>query len=152
MTRPFSLLPLLTCLSACGPDLYVMTEEHERVEGGPWAYMGGSCMEVGQGAGSGTGGGTAGSTADESYSIETVDDGVRVRVFKGSEVTKEKTFEREFLESGDKGRFAFAYGGHTRRVTVWGGPECVSPAEPDEEAIEDALSPRDAGTSNDAER
>jgi hypothetical protein len=61
----------------------------------------------------------------------------------------DQRYDGEFLESGKKDRVLIHFeDGRTRRLTFWGGPECIEPEMPDEEAIESLLHPRDAGAAN----
>jgi hypothetical protein len=149
--RLFASLWLAILALGCGPELYVMTEDHDRVDGGPWVYTGGGCSAIGGGSSSGTGIGTEGS----SYSLEVNDDGAFFQLIENGKVTKEKRYDRAFIESGKKGRISFDVAWRTHRITLWGGPECIEPKMPDDEEIDKVLTPPtdlDAGVAADAER
>lgn len=122
----------------CGPELFVMTEDHDRVDGGPWVYTGGGCSGVGGGSSSGTG---ASEVEGASYSLAINDDGVLFQLIEDGKVTKEERYDRAFLESGEKGRISFDFAWRKHRITLWGGPECIEPKMPDDELIDEVLTP-----------
>lgn len=147
MTR--SWLSLLLLAQACAPDMYVMMEFEERLADGPWVYTGGSCSAVDSGSSGGTG---TGST-DGSYAIDVTEKGLDVRVFDSEQtLVEEHHYGRDVLESGEKERVSFIIGDRGHRLTFWGGPECISPRAPDDDAVERAFAPRDAGSQGDAGR
>lgn len=125
----------------CGPDLYLMFQDHDRVKGSDWVYTGGGCAAVGDGSS----GGMGFSDAHTEMSLSVNDEGAHVIVMEGGEVTVDRVYDEEFLESGKKARIKFHLAsGWERRMTFWGGPECAEPEMPDEEEIERLLE-RDAG-------
>jgi hypothetical protein len=154
MTRLLLALPLAVLVQACGPDIYLVTEEHDRVPGGTWVYTGGGCVGVDSGSSTGMGGGAlAGpSGTGNSFSISTGEDGVMVQVIEAGEVTIDRHYDFEFLESGKKERVTFPFGDTLHRITLWGSPDYVEPRTPDEREIERALADGDAGAVSDGER
>jgi hypothetical protein len=149
MTRSLLLFPLVLFAQACGPEMYVMTEFEEKPADGPWVYMGGGCQAVG--AGSSGGSGMEGD--DGAYSMDIDENEVTIRVFDSEQtLVEEHQFGRDVLESGEKERVSFVIGDRGHRITFWGGPECVSPREPDQDAVDRAFAPRDAGAAGDAGR
>jgi len=118
-------------LSACADPLYLMNEEY-LVEDGEERYIGGACQQVSADVMSGTGAGGKG--PDYALTMTGSDDSVTVVVSdENGDTLEERTYDEEFLSSGEPDSFAVRRDGiEFLRLKFWGGTTCESPREPEE--------------------
>lgn len=116
--------------SACSDALYIMHEEYLLEDEGE-RYVGGSCEEVRDGLKSGTG--VGGEAPDYALTMFGSDESVRIVVRDQSgDTLEERTYNDNFLRSGDSDSFAVRRDGvEFLRLKFWGGPTCEPPRDPD---------------------
>jgi hypothetical protein len=139
------LLGLLLVVSGCSEGPFLMTEEYVSDAAGE-RYVGGGCISVQKGNGMGGGsipvmgnGGQDGEGSTEqvpgfAYSYDGTGDAVDFKATNGAGVVlAERSYDSEFLLSGQRDEVAIDVTGATMRFVHWGGAKCAEPREPDPE-------------------